>query len=381
MTPSIRLGRIFGIEIGVNWSLIFIFALITWTLAGTVLPQDVPNQSLTAYWTAAVFGALAFYGCLLAHELSHAVMARSRGVRVTGITLWLFGGVSRLGGEPRSAGAEALLTAVGPLTSFVAAGLAFGLSVIAAAAGAPALVQALLDWLAFLNVVLGVFNLVPAFPLDGGRLLSAFFWWRTGSRRQGVHRAVQVGRVFAYLMIALGVFELFSGLLVNGIWIAFIGWFLLSAAGAEESATTTRAALRSVPVSAAMSSPVVTVPDWLMIEDFLQSAAAPYHFTTYALHDPSGTLTGLVRLGELLRVPPRARVQQRLRDVATPISQVLTASPDEPLDHLIERVGGAFDQRVLVFDHGQRLVGIVSPSDVARLVLLRQAVGDRPLAA
>jgi Zn-dependent protease len=381
MTHSIRLGRIFGIEIGVNWSLILIFALITWTLAGTVLPQSVPNQSLTAYWTAAVFGALAFYGCLLAHELSHAVMARSRGVRVTGITLWLFGGVSRLGGEPRSAGAEALLTAVGPLTSFVVAGLAFGLSVIAAAAGAPALVQALLDWLAFLNVVLGVFNLVPAFPLDGGRLLSAFFWWRTGSRRQGVHRAVQVGRVFASLMIALGVFELFSGLLVNGIWIAFIGWFLLSAAGAAESATTTRAALRSVPVSAAMSSPVVTVPDWLMIEDFLQSAAAPYHFTTYPLHDPSGTLTGLVRLGELLRVPPRARVQQRLRNVATPISQVLTASPDEPLDRLIERVGGAFDRRVLVFDHGQWLVGIVSPSDVARLVLLRQAVGDRPLAA
>jgi Zn-dependent protease len=380
MTPSIRLGRIFGIEIGVNWSLIFVFVLIAWTLAGSVFPQDVPGQGSAAYWTAAVVGALAFYACLLAHELSHAVVARRRGVRVAGITLWLFGGVSRLEGEPTSAGAEALLTAVGPLTSFLVAAVAFGLSLFAAAIGVPALVQDLLQWLAYLNLVLGLFNLVPAFPLDGGRLLAAFFWWRTGSRREGVRRAVRVGRVFAYGMIAFGMLELFTGQVVNGIWIAFIGWFLLSAAGAEESATTTRAAMRSVPVSAAMSSPVTSVPDWLTVEDFLRSAAAQYHFTTYPLHEPSGALTGVLRLGDLLRVAPVARMQARLRDYARPIAQVPTARPDEALDAMLERVGGALDQRVLVFDNG-KLVGIVSPADVTRVVLLRQAAGESPLAA
>ena len=378
MTPSFRLGRIFGIEVGLNWSLVFVFALIAWTLADSVLPQAVPGQSPVAYWLTGIVGALAFYACLLAHELSHALVARSRGMRVAGITLWLFGGVSRLEGDPAGAGDEALVTAAGPLTSFAVAAAALGLSVLAGAAGAPLLAQALLAWLAFLNVVLGLFNLVPAFPLDGGRLLSAFFWWRTGSRRRGVHRAVQVGRVFAVLMIAFGAFELFSGLVLNGIWIAFIGWFLLSAAGAEESAATTRAALRAVPVSAAMSSPVVTVPDWYAIEDFLQSAAHQYRFTTYPLRDPSGALTGLVRLGQLLRLPRSVRAGQRLRDVATPVSRIPTARPEETLDSLIERVGSGLEQRVLVYDGAGQLVGIVSPSDIARLVTLRQSAGRPP---
>ena len=369
MAPTIRLGSIFGIEIGANWSLLFIFALIAWTLAVGTLPQDVPNQPAAVYWIAGGAGAMVFYGCLLAHELSHALVARRSGVKVAGITLWLFGGVSRLDGEPKSAGAEALIAGVGPITSLVIAGIAYGLSL--ATTTAP-LASDLFTWLAYINVLLALFNLVPAFPLDGGRLLSSFFWWRQGTRQRGVHSAVRIGRFFAYLMIAIGVLALFTGSVVNGVWLAFVGWFLLSAGSSEEAGSTIKSALKSVPVSAAMTSPVVTIPDWLTVEQFLESVAPGHHFTTYPIHDPSGKLTGVVRLTDLVRVGGAQR-DRRLSGVARPIGDVPTTRPEEMLADLIERVGAALENRVLVFDQGQ-LVGILSPVDIARLLTMRQTL-------
>ena len=383
MAPSIRLGRIFGIEIGANWSLVFIFALIAWTLA-TGLPADVPGQWAGAYWIAGAAGALAFYGCLLAHEMAHALVARRSGVRVAGITLWLFGGVSRLDGEPKSARAEALIAVVGPLTSLLVAALAFGLSF--ATSTAP-LVSDVFAWLALVNAMLAVFNLVPAFPLDGGRLLASVFWWRQGSRMRGVHSAVRIGRWIAYLMIALGVVGLFSGYVIDGVWLAFIGWFLLSAGSSEETGAAIKAALKSVPVSAAMSSPVVTIPDWLTVEQFLENVAPGHNFTTYPVHDPSGRLTGVVRLADLVRLRGAQGGQggqggqrdRRLSEVARPIEHVPVSRPDEELAALVERAGNSLEYRVLVFDGGT-LVGILSPVDIARLLTARQALGGPPSA-
>jgi CBS domain-containing protein len=232
----------------------------------------------------------------------------------------------------------------------------------------------LFGWLAFVNAALGVFNLVPAFPLDGGRLLSSIFWWRQGSRRQGVHSAVRIGRLIAYLMIGLGALQLFTGDVIQGIWVAFIGWFLLSAGSSEEAGTAVKAALRSVPVSAAMTSPVITIPDWITIDQFLESVAPSHHFTTYPVHDPSGKLTGVVRLSDLVKVGGAQRSSHRLSSVARPISEVPTTRPDEDLGALIERVGTGLDNRVLVFDKGD-LVGILSPVDIARLLTVRQTLG------
>src|SRR6266849_1164322 len=377
LTSSIRLGRLFGIEIGVNWSLVFVFVLIAWTLAADILPFDVPGQPPLVYWIAGAAGAVVFYGCLLAHELAHALVARRYGVKVAGITLWLFGGVSKLDGEPPSAGAEALIAGVGPLTSLAVALVVLVLSLLPL----PTLVAGLFAWLVFVNVALALFNLVPAFPLDGGRLLSSFFWWRLGSRQRGVHSAVRISRVFAYLMIAFGALLLFTGSVLNGIWIAFVGWFLLSAGSSVGLVTTVRGLLSSVPVSAAMTSPVVTIPDWLTIEQFLESIAPQHAFTTYPVHDPSGKLTGIVRLGDLVRMPAGGRADTRLKDRARPISEVPVARPDDDLVALIQRVGASLDQRVLVFD-GDHLVGIVSPVDVARVVAIRQTtVGRTPAPA
>ena len=369
VSSGIRLGKIFGIEIGINLSVILVYAYIVWTLAVDYLPGVSPGHGAIVYWIAGAAGGVGFYVCLLTHEMAHALVARRRGVKVSSITLWLFGGVARLEGDPKTAGAEALIAGVGPLTSVAVGVIAFGLALVTQAFD---LVSNLFLWLAFINGLLALFNLVPAFPLDGGRLLSALFWWRQGTRQRGVRSAVRIGRVLAYVMIGLGVVLVFLVGPLNGIWLALIGWFLLNAGTQEEAGTVIKAALRSVPVSAAMTAPVVTIPDWLTIGQFLESVAPDHPFTTYPVHDPGGQLTGMVRLGDLVKLG-RDAGDGRLSSVARPISEIPTTRPDEALSALIERIGSAIENRVLVYDSG-RLVGIVSPVDVARLITARQPV-------
>jgi Zn-dependent protease len=377
----IRLGKVFGLEISFNWSLILIFLLIAWTMAAEVLPSAVPNQAVWSYWVSGLAGAVVFYGCLLAHEVSHALVARSKGIKVAGITLWLFGGVTQLAGEPARAADEALITVVGPLTSFVIAGIGFALTAGLTAIAAPALIANLVAWLALLNLLLGVFNLVPAIPLDGGRLLSSLIWWRTGSRVRGVHNAVRVGRVFAALVIGLGLLEIFlggSGGFLSGIWLGFIGWFLFSAGSAEDRQSQIRSSLRTVPVSAAMAAPVVTVPDWLTVEQLLGAGTTGRrHLALYALHDAAGGLSGFVSWDDLSGLTPAAQRTQRLRDVAQPREAFPTASPGEDLEAMLSRVGPALARGVLVTD-GNELVGIVSSAEIARISALRQALGPNP---
>jgi Zn-dependent protease len=376
----IRLGKVFGLEISFNWSLILIFLLIAWTMATEVLPAAVPNQTVLAYWVSGLVGAVVFYGCLLAHEVSHALVARSKGIKVTGITLWLFGGVTQLAGEPTGAGDEALITVVGPLTSFVIAGIGFALTAGLTSIGAPALIANLVAWLAILNLLLGVFNLVPAIPLDGGRLLSSLLWWRTGSRVRGVHLAVRVGRVFASLIIGVGVLEIFlggSGGFISGVWLGFIGFFLFSAGGAEDRQSQVRSSLRSVPVSAAMTSPVVTVPDWLTVGQLLGAGVGQPHLALYTLHDAAGGVSGFVSWEDLSQMTSATQQALRLRDVAQPQESLATSRPDEDLEAMLSRVGSALARGVLVIDGGQ-MVGIVSSAGVARIAALRQGLGPNP---
>ncbi|MHB1501380.1 MAG: site-2 protease family protein [Candidatus Dormibacteria bacterium] len=373
---TIRLGRIFGLEISCNWTLLLIYLVIAWTMATSVLPVAAGGQSTLAYWVAGLVGAALFYLGLLAHEISHALVARLNGVRVTGITLWLFGGVTQLDGQPASAGREALITVVGPATSLVIGGAGFGLAAALGAIGAPALIASLVAWLAVMNVVLGVFNLIPALPLDGGRLLSSLLWWRTGSRQAGVHGAVRVGQVFASLLIAAGILEAATGAVVTGIWLAFVGWFLLSAGRAEDRQTKVLARLQGVPVSAAMATPLIRLPDWLTVDQLLPAGGGQAPLAVYALQDRTGQPSGFVSLVDLVALAPQARMHHRLSDFALPRSAVPTADIQEDLDSVLRRVGGALERGVLVVD-GSELVGILSGSGVARLATQSSVAGWR----
>jgi Zn-dependent protease/CBS domain-containing protein len=360
--------RIAGIHIGLNWSLLVVAALIAWSLASSILPAAAPGQASAAYWTAGVVSALVFLASLLAHELAHSLVAQRRGVRVEGITLWLFGGVSRFSSDTSSPGAQALITFVGPLTSLVL-GVLFFLAAAAVGGGAhPGLVPATLNWLGYINIVLGVFNLIPAFPLDGGRLLQSLIWLRSGDRQRATSIAARIGMVFAYLLIALGLASfLFAGNLVGGIWSVFLGWFLLSAARAEEAGGLIRQALTGISVGEVMTPDPVQAPDNISVEEALHGYVLASRHSTFPTHDAQGRLSGLLTMAGLKKVDAGARTATLIRDVSCPLDQVPQASPADPVANLLGLSGGCSEGRTLVIDGG-RLVGIISPSDINRLL-------------
>jgi Zn-dependent protease len=234
LQERIRLGRVAGIGVGVNWSVLVVVWLLAWSLAVRVFPREVPGQDAAAYWTTAVAAAVLFLGSVLAHELGHALVARRNRVGVEGITLWLLGGVTRLTGRPATPGAELRIAMAGPLTSMAAA-VAFGLLAAGGAGlGLSGLVVAALGWLAGVSVVVAAFNLlIPAAPLDGGRILRAVWWGQTGDRRHAAVTAARAGRLFGWLLVGGGVAACAVQLNLAGLWVVLLGCFLGAAARTE----------------------------------------------------------------------------------------------------------------------------------------------------
>lgn len=375
MNENLSLGRIAGIHVGLNWSLLVVGALIAWSLATSILPSASPGQTSGAYWTAGVVSAFVFIASLLAHELAHSVVAMRRGVRVEGITLWLFGGVSRFSSDTSSPGAQAIITFVGPLTSLVLGALFYIVSGAFGGGAHPGLVPATLAWLGYINIVLGIFNLIPAFPLDGGRLLQSLLWVGTGDRQRATTIAARIGMVFAFLLIAYGLASfLIAGNLFNGIWSVFLGWFLLSAARAEEASGLIRQGLSGISVAQVMTPDPVQAPDDISVENALHGYVLTSRHSTFPTHDAAGRLSGLLTLTALKNVAADTRGTTLIKEIICPLDQVSTAGPADPVANLLGLPEGCSEGRTLVVDGG-RLVGIISPSDINRL--LRRSVAGR----
>src|SRR5438309_8720814 len=369
MNENLSFGRIAGIHVGLNWSLLVVAGLIAWSLATGLLPAASPGQTSGAYWTAGIVSAFVYLACLLAHELAHSIVAMRRGVRVEGITLWLFGGVSRFSSESRSPGTQAWITFVGPLTSLLL-GVVFFLASVAIGGGAnnPGLLAATLSWLGYINIILGVFNLLPAFPLDGGRILQSLIWLRTRDRLRATRIAARIGMAFAFLFIAYGLVTfLVAGSLIGGVWSVFLGWFLLSAARAEETGGLIRQALSGIRVAEVMTPNPVQAPDDINVEEALHSYVLASRHSTFPTHDGSGQLSGLLTLAALKNVAPNARATTLIKQIICPLDRVSTARPADPATNLLNDGAGCSEGRTLVVDSG-RLVGIVSPSDISRLL-------------
>lgn len=373
MNENVSLGRIAGIHVGFNWSLLVVAALIAWSLATSFLPSATPGQPSAAYWTAGVISAFVFLASLLAHELAHSIVAMRRGVKVEGITLWLFGGVSRFSSDTNSPGTQALFTFVGPLTSLVLGAVFYLISIAIASGPHPGLVSATLSWLGYINISLGVFNLVPAFPLDGGRLLQSLIWLRTGDRLRSTRIAARIGMGFAYLLIAYGLATfVFTGSVIGGVWSVFLGWFLLSAARSEEVGGLIRQALTGITVGDVMTPNPVQAPDDITVEDAIHSYVLASRHSTFPTHDASGRLTGLLTLTALKNVAPDARATTPVKDVICPLDSTPTASPADPVANLLGVSPGCSEGRTLVLQDGQ-LVGIIAPSDINRLLQRSQS--------
>jgi Zn-dependent protease/CBS domain-containing protein len=368
MNENVSLGRIAGIPVGFNWSLLVVAALVAWSLATSFLPAAAPNQASSAYWAAGVISAFVFLASVLAHELAHSIVAMQRGVKVEGITLWLFGGVSRFSSDTNSPGTQALFTFVGPLTSLVLGALFYLVSTAVGSGPNPGLVSATLSWLGYINISLGVFNLVPAFPLDGGRLLQSLIWLRTGDRLRATRIAARIGMAFAYLLIAYGLATfVFAGSLVGGVWSVFLGWFLLGAARSEETGGLIRQALSGISVSEVMTPSPVQAPDNISVEDALHGYMLASRHSTFPTHDAGGQLSGLLTMAALKNVAPGARSTTLIKEIMCPLDKLSTASPADPIINLLGVSEGCSEGRTLVVDSG-RLVGIISPSDISRLV-------------
>jgi Zn-dependent protease/CBS domain-containing protein len=368
MNENLSLGRIAGIHVGLNWSLLVIGALIAWSLATGILPSAAPGHTSGAYWTAGVLSAFVYLASLLAHELAHSVVAMRRGVRVEGITLWLFGGVSRFSSESSSPGVQALITFVGPLTSLLLGVVFFFAGVVVSGGSGSGLVSATLSWLGYINILLGVFNLLPAFPLDGGRILQSLIWLRTGDRLRATNIAARIGMAFAFLLIAYGLLTVFvAGSPFGGIWSVFLGWFLLSAARAEQTGALMRQALSGISVAEVMTPNPVQAPDDISVEEALHGYVLTSRHSTFPTHDASGRLSGLLTLAALKTVAPNARATTLIKDIICPLDKISMVRPADPAADLLSVSDGCSEGRTLVVDDG-RLAGIVSPSDINRLL-------------
>ncbi|MEU1844513.1 site-2 protease family protein [Micromonospora sediminicola] len=366
MRASFRLGRIAGVPVGVNWSVLVIFVLIAWSLSASLFPRSYPANSTLAYVAAGLAAAVVFFVGLLAHEVSHAVVAKRNGIEVEGITLWLFGGVAELKGEAKDPGAELRIAGVGPLVSLII-GVVFGtIAVAVAAAGGGGLLLGALSWLAGINVLLAVFNVLPAAPLDGGRLLRAAVWKATGDRTRASVVAARAGWVLGILLIGLGLWRFLVGAGFGGLWLALIGWFLIGAAGQEERAARMGDALRGIRVGDVMTPQPQTASGDLTVADFVDHYLFAYRHSTLPL-TADGRPVGLVTLDRVRGIAADRRASTTLAEVSCRADELVLARPDEQLNDLLPRLNECTDGRALVVVD-DRLVGIVSPSDISRAV-------------
>jgi Zn-dependent protease/CBS domain-containing protein len=363
---GIPIARIAGIRIAADWSVLLIGGLLAWGVAGGAVPAAVPGTPSWLAWIVGVIAALLLIASLTAHELGHALLARRRGIAVEGIRLWLFGGIAQMSGDWISGKTEMAVAAIGPAVTFVLAALFVGASWVLVNTGAPPLITVVAEWLGGLNVMLLVFNLIPAFPLDGGRILRGFIWARTRNRMTATVTASRAGRLFAVVIIGVGVLDLFFFDPVGGVWLVLIGWFLDTAARGEAQGEQTRHALEGLAVGDVMSKNPVIVPSWITVELLVDQYVMGHDFTSFPTHSIDGRIDGLVTMRGIKQVPAQQRGSRRAIDIAIPADRVPIARPDERITDLLKRMGPQSDGRAMVYDGGT-LVGIVSPSDIARL--------------
>lgn len=376
MRESFRIGTIAGVRVGVNWSVGVIFALLVLGLAAGRFPILYPDLPGFVYGIAGAIAGVVFLGSLLAHELAHAIVARRNGVGVEAITLWMFGGVAKLEGEPTNPGADLRVAVVGPAVSLVLAVLFAAMAMVLELGSAPGLAVGTFQWLALINLLLAVFNLIPAAPLDGGRILRALWWWRTGNRTAAAVGAARAGRGFGWFLVVGGIALALVGGGIAGLWFVLIGWFISAAARSEEEYTRMADSLVGVKVADVMSSPVVAVPAHVTLQEFIDAWVFAHPFSTFPVVDDQQRPVGLLSLREVKHLGADQRAALCAGDAAMALDEVTTAQGDDDVAAVMVRMSSSRSGRALVLD-GDRVVGLVSPVDVMRRVEFAQLRSGR----
>jgi Zn-dependent protease/CBS domain-containing protein len=370
---SLTIATIGGIAIKLHWSLAGIALLLTIQLATLDFPTLVPGESDLLYWALGLITAIIFFVSVLLHELSHSLVARLRGYKVSEIVLFILGGVSNIEEEPRKAGDEFLIAVVGPLMSFLIAGVCFGLLqlVTPPVRTAGANVAAILQYLTLINVLLGLFNMIPGFPLDGGRVLRSIIWGITRNFQRSTRIAGVIGQIVAYGFILWGLFQTFGAGDLSGLWIAFIGWFLLNAAQQSVSGVGVRQTFRGVVVQQAMEPAPPSIQPQSTLAHLLSAYILPYNLRAVPVADQMGKLVGIVTLGDIKDVPQDEWGIVTVEQKMTGSDKLRTVSPNDSLDRAFQLLQeGDFDQLPVV-DASGHLVGILTRAHLIRWLQIR----------
>jgi Zn-dependent protease len=370
---SIPLGRIFGIPVALDYSWFVIFALLTWMLAGSYYPAEFKNWPPLLYWVMGAVTAIMLFVSVLLHELGHSVIALSYKIPVRSITLFLFGGVAQIEAEPPSAIAEFFIAVGGPLVSLA---LAILFHAVQPLAGGIEPLVGLAKYLAYINLALVLFNLIPGYPLDGGRVLRAIVWAITGNMRRSTLIAANVGRFFAFLLIFIGVWQMFNGNFGGGLWIAFIGWFLDNAASVQIGQVVFQGLLTGHPVSQAMSTQYAIIPEDLTLQRLVDERILGTAQRNFLVERGDKTV-GLVTLHRIKEVPRDQWADTRAAQIMLPLEQLKCVDPNTELASALEMMDrNGFNQMPVVLD--RHIVGMLSREDVITFLRTLLEFGASP---
>jgi Zn-dependent protease len=370
---AFSIGSIAGIRIALHPSWLVIAFLVTYSLAVGELPDSFPGWDPPLYWFVGAAVAALFFASVLAHELSHALVARRFGVKVIDITLFIFGGAASLEGDTRRPRDEALIAAAGPVSSLAIGAALWGIGSFVDQAQ----VAAMIGWLGFINISLGLFNLIPGFPMDGGRILRAILWRIRGDEFAATRNAAAVGRGFGYLLVAIGVFVAFQGgALFSGIWLALIGWFLSSAAESAVVQMSVQRSLRGVKVRDVMEEEPPSVSPNETIGELVNERLMRGEHRSFLVRHDDGGLAGIVTLSDVRRVPRDNWPNARVTDIMTRFTDVATVGPDNPVEGALELLQQKeVNQLPVVTDEGRTVVGLLTRAGILRMIDARMKLG------
>lgn len=366
---QIPLFELFGFKVSIDFSWFLLAILISWSLATGFFPFYYPDLGTAAYWWMGIAGALGLFFSIIFHEFSHSLVARRFDLPISGITLFIFGGVAHMEREPETPKSEFLMAVAGPIASFVLGGVFYLLLLAGAQAEAPVTVLAVLNWLAVINIVLAVFNLVPAFPLDGGRMLRAALWGWKGRLRWASRISYRIGAGFGILLVVLGLLQVVVGNFVGGLWWFLIGLFIRAAAGMTYQQALTREAIKGVSVRRIMNQEPITVPSSTRVQSFVDDYLYRYFHRMFPVVD-DGRLLGCVSMSDVKELDRAGWSTATVADIMQPLSPENTIEPDTDAIQALKLLSADRARRLMVV-RDKKLLGVLTLKDLMMFITLR----------
>jgi Zn-dependent protease/predicted transcriptional regulator len=373
MRDAWQIGRLFGIPLRIHVSWLIVFGLVSWSLAAGYFPAQLPDLPVWSYWTKAIIAAAMFFASVILHELGHSLVARRHGVGIASITLFVFGGVSEMRDEPRTPRQEFEIAAMGPVISLALAGVFGVVGFLAREGEAPTGTSVLLLYLAGVNLLLAFFNLLPAFPLDGGRVLRAGLWYFRGDLLAATRMAARVSSVLALGLIALGFLQLFAGRF-GGLWLALIGWFIRQAGASAATQASLRQVLAGLRVRDVMTTEPKTVKADERVTALIEDYFARHTYGGYPV-ERDGEVVGLVTLRDLRKVPPEDRSRTSVEQIMSPLTPDLVVAPELPVFQALTRMLSTNVGRLVVVERGRR-AGLVTTNGILHLAQVKASFGS-----